>query len=134
MNLLTRLLSKYKYFLIAFVLLAPPIGLETFIRISIISSKNQISQGDGITMHPYDWAFRFGGKIGLEDLKLQSNIQQNKFRREEIEDTIKLIESDKFTEMLKEEIDNGTLEGIEIPNRNLLWRIMARYILLRNIL
>ena len=92
-------------------------------------------------MHPYDWAFRFGGHIGLEELKLrledlelQWNIQQNKFGREEIEDTIKLIESGNFGDMLREELDDGTIEGTEgqLPQRTLLWRIIGRYVLLRN--
>jgi len=90
-------------------------------------------------MHPYDWAFRFGGHIGLEELKLrledlelQWNIQQNKFGREEIEDTIKLIESGKFGDMLREELDDGTMEGTKIPQRSLPGRIIGRYLLLRN--
>ena len=68
----------------------------------------------------------------MEDLELQWNIQQNKFGREEIEDTIKLIESGKFGDMLREELDDGTMEGTKIPQRSLPGRIIGRYLLLRN--
>ena len=81
-------------------------------------------------MHPYDWAFRFGGNIGLEELK----VLQKDANSEEIDDTIKLIESGRFGDMLREELDDGTMEGTEgqLPQRALPWRIIGRYLLLRN--
>ena len=66
----------------------------------------------------------------MEELK----VLQKDANSEEIDDTIKLIESGKFVDMLREELDDGTIEGTEgqLPQRTLLWRIIGRYVLLRN--